>query len=72
MIIELSKQQKAALSSYGRSVLGAVLAVAATGNYAADDLLKAAIAAALPPLLRWSNPNDPAFGRVKKKKSRRP
>jgi len=72
MKLELSKQQKAALSSYGRSVLGAVLAVAATGNYAADDLLKAAIAAALPPLLRWANPNDPAFGRVKKKKSRRP
>ena len=70
MKVELSKQQKAALSSYGRSVLGAVLAVAATGNYAADDLLKAAIAAALPPLLRWANPNDPAFGRVKKKSRR--
>jgi hypothetical protein len=66
MKIELSKQQQAALASYGRSVLAAVLAVAATGNYAVDDLVKAALAAALPPLLRWANPHDKAFGRVKK------
>lgn len=59
----LSIQQKAMLASYGRSVLGAVLAVAATGNYAPADLAKAALAAALPPLLRWANPNDAAFGR---------
>lgn len=63
--IKLSKTQKAALASYGRSVLGAVLAVAATGNYSPDDLWKAAVAAVLPPLIRWANPNDPAFGRVK-------
>jgi len=59
----LTPQQKAALASYLRSVLAAVLAVAATGNYAPDDLAKAALAAALPPLIRWANPNDPAFGR---------
>ena len=70
-MITLSKQQQAALASYGRSVLAAVLAVAATGNYDAADLSKAALAAALPPLLRWVNPNDPAFGRVKKRKTRR-
>lgn len=71
MKIELSKQQQAALASYARSVLAAVLAVAATGNYDPTDLMKAALAAALPPLLRWANPNDPAFGRVKKRRSRR-
>ena len=59
----LSDQHKAILGSYGRSVLAAVLAVAATGNYAPADLLKAAAAAAIPPLLRWANPNDAAFGR---------
>lgn len=59
----ISKKQKAMLASYGRSVLAAVLAVAATGNYAPDDLLKAALAAALPPLLRWANTKDTAFGR---------
>ena len=71
MTIELSKQQQAALASYGRSVLAAVAAVVATGNYAADDLVKAALAAALPPIIRWANPNDSAFGRVKKKRSRK-
>lgn len=61
--MKLSNQHKAALQSYLRSVIGAVAAVAATGNYAPDDLLKAAVAAILPPLLRWANPSDPAFGR---------
>jgi len=45
-------------------VLAAVLAVASTGNYAPDDLLKAAVAAIIPPLLRWANSNDPSFGRT--------
>lgn len=63
--MNLTVEQKAMLLSYARSVLAAVLAVASTGNYAPDDLLKAAVAAALPPLLRWANPNDTAFGRIK-------
>lgn len=70
-MITLTKQQHAALASYARSVLAAVAAVVATGNFHADDLIKAALAAALPPILRWANPNDPAFGRVKKRKTRR-
>jgi hypothetical protein len=61
--MKISKQQKAAFQSYLRSCMGAVLAVVATGNYAPNDLGKAALAAALPPLLRWANKNDPAFGR---------
>lgn len=68
--MKLSKQQKAALQSYSRSVVGAVVAVAATGNYAPDDLAKAAVAALIPPVLRWANTGDPAFGRkaVRKRK----
>jgi len=65
--MKVSKQQKAALESYARSVLGAVVAVAATGNYALDDLGKAAVAALIPPILRWANSSDPAFGRGAKK-----
>lgn len=61
--MKLTCEQKAMLASYGRSVLAAVLAVVSTGNYQPDDLGKAALAAALPPLLRWANTNDPAFGR---------
>ena len=68
--MKISKQQKAALQSYFRSVVGAVVAVAATGNYALDDLGKAAVAALIPPILRWANTGDPAFGRkaVRKRK----
>ena len=51
------------LASYGRSVLAAVVAVTATGNYAPDDLLKAVIAATLPVLARYVNPKDVAYGR---------
>ena len=59
----LTPTQKAALASYLRSVLAAVLAVAATGTYAPEDIGKAALAALLPPLMRWANPKDGAFGR---------
>lgn len=61
--MKLSASQQAALTSYARSVAAAVIAVASTGNYAPDDLLKAALAALLPPLMRWANPKDVAFGR---------
>ena len=59
----IDPRHKAMIASYARSVLAAVLAVVATGNKGAEDLLKAALAAALPPIIRWLNPNDPAFGR---------
>jgi len=63
--MKINKQQKSAIQSYARSILGAVVAVISTGNYAPDDLLKAVIAALIPPVLRWLNSNDPAFGRTK-------
>lgn len=63
MKIVLTANQKAAVASYARSVIGAVAAVVATGNYTPEDLLKAAVAALLPPVLRWINPKDAAFGR---------
>ena len=59
----MSKQTKAMLASYARSVIAAVAAVAATGNTNPDDLAKAAVAALLPVIMRWANPKDPAYGR---------
>jgi hypothetical protein len=59
----MNERMKNAIQSYARSVVGAVVAVVATGNYAPEDLLKAAVAALLPPVLRWLNPKDAAFGR---------
>jgi len=58
------KNAKALASSYGRSALSAVLALYMTGNTDPTDLSKAAIAALIPPLLRWLNPKDQAFGRT--------
>ena len=51
--------------SYGRSIVGAVLAVYMTGATNPTDYVKAGVAALIPPLMRWANPNDAAFG-VKK------
>jgi len=62
----LNDKQRAMIASYLRSVVGAVCAVVATGNYSIDDLGKAALAAILPPLIRWANSNDLAFGRGSK------
>ena len=59
----INQKQKAMIQSYLRSCMAAVLAVVATGSYMPEDLLKALLAAALPPLIRWVNPKDPAFGR---------
>jgi hypothetical protein len=59
----MSKQTKCMLASYARSVIAAVAAVASTGNTNPDDLAKAAVAALIPVLMRWANPNDQAYGR---------
>ena len=59
----MTKQIKALAASYSRTVVAAVLAVYMTGNTSPADLGKAAIAALLPPLMRWANPADKAFGR---------
>jgi hypothetical protein len=59
----MSKQTKAMLASYARSVIAGVAAVVATGNTDPQDLAKAAAAALLPVIMRWVNPNDPAYGR---------
>jgi hypothetical protein len=60
--MKLTNSQKAILASYGRSILGAGLATyVATNSLVAS--LNALWAAAIPVLLRYLNPSDPAFGR---------
>lgn len=51
------------LASYARSFLAAVLALYLAGETDLHKLFGAGLAAIVPPLLRWLNPNDPAFGR---------
>jgi hypothetical protein len=62
----ITRQNKAMLASYARSFLAAALAVYISGNTDIGDIVAAGIAAAAPPLLRWLNKNDPAFGRGSK------
>lgn len=61
--MKITEQQKQAIFSYLRSAVAAVVAVVATLDYTVEDLAKAFVAALIPPVLRWINPKDPAFGR---------
>lgn len=59
-----NEQLKAMLASYGRSVLGAGLALYMSGVTDPKDLWAALVAAVAPVALRALNPNDKAFGRL--------
>lgn len=66
MVIKLDDKAKALVSSYVRSAIGAGLAVYAAGVRDVRGILSAAGSAVVPPLLRWVNKNDEAFGRGSK------
>lgn len=55
---------KAMLASYGRSVLGAALALYMSGVTDPKTLAYSLLAAIAPVALRALNPNDTAFGRM--------
>jgi hypothetical protein len=59
----MSDRDKRLLASYARAFAGAVLTLWIAGETDPHKLIAAGVAAILPPLLRWLNPNDPAFGR---------
>lgn len=66
----MNKETKALLASWGRSFLAAVVAqLIVLGDSVLDlnrdgvkALVAAGLAAVLPVILRWLNPNDVAFG----------
>jgi hypothetical protein len=61
--VGITEPQLQAILSYLRSAVAAVVAVVATLDWTYDDLAKAFVAALIPPVLRWINPKDHAFGR---------
>jgi hypothetical protein len=63
----MNKTLKAALASYGRAALVAVVVAVSMGKTEPRDLLTAAVIAVAAPLLRAINPNDTAFGVVANK-----
>lgn len=60
----MNEQMKAMLASYGRSVLGAALALYMSGVTDPKTLAYSLLAAIAPVGLRAINPNDKAFGRL--------
>ncbi len=63
MFIKLDDKTKAVLSSYIRSAVGAGLAVYMAGGRDVRAIVSAGLSAVVPPLMRWLNKNDTAFGR---------
>ena len=61
---ETNSQIKAALASYGRSVLGAAVALYASGVTDPQTLAYSLLGAIVPVALRAVNPNDKAFGKL--------
>lgn len=56
-------QLKAMAASYGRAVLGAAVTLYLAGT-PTEDILWSLVGALAPVLVRYVNPNDPAYGRV--------
>jgi hypothetical protein len=54
---------KPMLASWARSFIAASLAVYMAGVTDPKAILSAGVAAVLPVLMRWLNPNDAAYGR---------
>ena len=61
-VVSVTEQILAALGTYGRAFLSAVLALYMTGNTNPGDLVKGGIAAVAPVILKALNPNDSSFG----------
>jgi hypothetical protein len=61
---ETNSQIKAAFASYGRSVLGAAVALYASGVTDPQTLAYSLLGALVPVILRAVNPNDKAFGKM--------
>lgn len=59
----MTKADKAMIASYVRCFMSAVLTLYMAGETDPQALLAAGVAAVVPPLLRWLNPNDKAYGR---------
>jgi hypothetical protein len=59
-----TEQIKALLASYGRSVMGAAIALYMSGVTDPKTLAYSLVAAVAPVALRALNPNDTAFGRL--------
>lgn len=63
-MVQLTPEQNAMLQSYGRSFLGAVIALYLAGVTDVYQYLNAFVAAVAPVAIRYFNKNDIAFGKI--------
>lgn len=63
MLNRIPEQAKAVAASYARVFVAAALTLYLAGERDLSQLWAAGVAAVLPPLVRWLNPNDESFGR---------
>ena len=63
MLNRIPTEVKAVAASYARVFLAAALTLYLAGERDLSALWAAGVAAVLPPLVRWLNPNDAAYGR---------
>ena len=66
MKFNITQEQKCAFASYVRASAATVLTVVLAGETSPKALWAAVVAAFLPPVVRWLNPKDAAFGRTVK------
>ena len=60
----MNEQMKAALASYGRSVIAAATAMYASGITDPETLVYSLLGAIVPVAMRAANPSDKAFGKM--------
>ena len=61
----MNTELKAMLNSWTRVFVAAMLALYMAGERDWDSLWQAGVAAVVPPILRWLDPADHAYGRKK-------
>lgn len=66
MVINFDEKTKAMVSSYVRSAVASGLAVYTAGARDTRAIVSAGVSALIPPLVRWLNKADTAFGRGSK------
>jgi len=66
MVINIDEKTKALVLSYVRSAVASSVAVYAAGARDSRAILSAGVSAVIPPLVRWLNKADTAFGRGSK------
>jgi hypothetical protein len=64
MVLKLTKSQQEMVQSYGRSFLGAALALYMSGNTDPYTYVYALVAAFAPVAIRFFNKNDISFGKI--------